>query len=256
MVQQSNSYQHAPEIVRSIVIPCYNERTRLPATLHSVQEYVARHGVASEIIVVDDGSDDGTADWARAEAERDNHLRVVSYGENQGKGYAVKVGVTEAKGEYILFMDADGATPIEEADHFWSLLEQGKSNMVIGSRRSKGAQIRASQKLFRRWASSLYAFIVRILVLRGVQDTQCGFKAMTNDAARQIFSRLTLSSAIFDIEMLIIAQQRNLKVLELPVRWQHDEESRLTYNAGKSLRIFMELLKLKWKYKILWPRKI
>jgi len=241
---------------RSIVIPCYNEHDRLPPTLQAVRQYVASSGVATEIVIVDDGSTDGTGDWARAQAEQSGDLRVVSYGGNRGKGFAVKTGMLEALGKVILFMDADSATPVTEADKVWPLLEDGSADIVLGSRRQVGAQVRASQGVLRRAASVVFAMLARVLVLYGVKDTQCGFKGLKRQAAQDVFGQLTSPTAIFDIEMLVLARRAGYRVAEVPVTWSHDEDSRITYNTRRSLMIFAELLRLKWRYRILWPIRV
>lgn len=241
---------------RSIVIPCYNERNRLPATLASVTAYVSARSVPTEIVVVDDGSRDGTADWVKEQAARDARIRLVGYGGNRGKGYAVKTGMLEARGEAILFMDADGATPVEEADAFWARLESGAADVVIGSRRAAGSQVEVAQKALRSLASDVFALLARLLLVYGVQDTQCGFKMFSGAAAGQIFSRVGTASAIFDMEVLLLAGRQRLRVAELPVRWRHDDDSRLTYNLRRSLRIFGELLRIKARHGVLWPVKV
>lgn len=239
----------------SIVIPCYNERRRLPSTLNSVQQYLRRFAAPSEIIVVDDGSSDGTADWVRAQSEQDGRLRLVHYGTNRGKGYAVKTGMLEARGRFVLFMDADGATPIEEADSIWPLLESGRADVVVGSRTLNGSNIIVSQPALRRLAGDFFGLLMRMLVLSGIRDTQCGFKAFTHEACITVFSRLTVDSALFDIEVLLIAVEHGFRVLEVPIVWRHDNDTRITYNVRKSLLTLLELIRIKWKYKILWPTR-
>ena len=246
----------APAPRRSIVIPCYNERTRLPATLASVQAYVTARSVPTEIVVVDDGSRDGTADWVMEQAALDPRVRLVSYGGNRGKGYAVTTGMLAARGEAILFMDADGATPVEEADPFWARLESGAADVVIGSRRAAGSQVEVAQKALRSLASDVFALLARVLLVYGVQDTQCGFKMFSRAAAGQIFSKVGTASAIFDMEVLLLAGRQRLRVAELPVRWRHDDDSRLTYNLRRSIRIFVELLRIKARHAVIWPVRV
>jgi len=243
-------------MTRSIIIPCYNERNRLPSTLASVLSYINRQGVPTEVVIVDDGSSDGTAQWAWEQAQADERIRVQTYQPNRGKGHAVRLGLGVAKGQYRLFMDADGATSIEEADKFWPVLENGNADIVIGSRRQEGASVVAGQSALRRAASRIYAAMTALLVVRGVQDTQCGFKAFTEVAVEMLLPHLRVNSAIFDIEMLAVAAQLRQRVCEVPVAWQHDDDSRLTYDLRKSVWIWMELLRLKWSHRILWSRSV
>lgn len=241
---------------RSIVIPCYNERTRLPATLAAVLGYVDARQIPTEVVVVDDGSRDGTADWVREQMVRDPRVRLVGYGGNCGKGFAVKTGMLEARGEAVLFMDADGATPVEEADAFWPQVEKGAADMVIGSRRADGAQVEVAQKALRSLASDVFALLARVLLVYGVKDTQCGFKLFSRSAAQSIFPRVETASAIFDMEVLLLAGRARLRVVEQAVRWRHDDDSRLTYNLRRSVRIFGELLRIKLRHGVLWPVRV
>ncbi len=243
-------------VLRSIIIPCYNERTRLPATLESVLAYIDEHDVPTEVVVVDDGSTDDTVAWARGREQSDSRVRVEAYSPNRGKGYAVRLGLSSAKGAFCLFMDADGATPVHEADRFWSLLESDCTDIVIGSRRQTGSVVVAGQSALRRVASRAYAAMTSFLVVRGVQDTQCGFKAFTRAAIEALLPRLHVDSAIFDIEMLAVAAKLQQRVCEVAVAWQHDDDSRLTYDLRKSIWIWMELLRLKWTHRIAWPLSV
>jgi len=237
----------------SIVLPCYNERRRLPGTLETVVAHRAARGWDAEIVVVDDGSTDGTGDWAREQSRRIPALRVEAYGGNRGKGYAVRHGMLAARGACRLFMDADGATPISAADAFWPVLEDGRADLVIGSRRAAGAVVAAAQPWGRRLASAAFSALTGRLVLRGIEDTQCGFKAMTAGAAKNLFSSFENSSAIFDVELLLLAVRAGYRIVEMPVRWSHDGDSRLTYDARRSAKIFLHLLDLRRRQRVFRP---
>jgi dolichyl-phosphate beta-glucosyltransferase len=240
----------------SVVIPCYNERQRLPPTLASVQDYLSRTRQDSEIIVVDDGSRDGTAAWVREQAAADPRVRLISYSPNGGKGHAVKQGMLAATGRYVLFMDADGSTGIGEVAAMVPLIESGQADVVIGSRKDLGAQIGASQNLPRLVAGVVFSYLIGGLVFRGLKDCQCGFKVFSDKASRDVFSRLTLSSALFDVEILLLATLLGYRIAALPVAWEHDRDSRLTYNLTKSVRIFLDLLRIKFRYRVWWPVRV
>ncbi len=241
---------------RSFIIPCYNERERLPATLKSVCRYIDRSGVSSEVVVVDDGSTDGTAAWARSQARNDARIRVVAYQPNRGKGGAVKEGMLAAAGQFLLFLDADGATDVAESDAAWPLLEEQSVDIVIGSRQTAGSQIKARQAPWRELAGRTFGLLTRLLVVRGVQDTQCGFKAFRRESGQMLFSQLSSTGAVFDIELLVLAARQGLRVAEIPVAWTHDEDSRLTYNLRLSIAIFAELFRFRLKYRIWLPLKV
>lgn len=243
-----------PEL--SIVIPCYNEIVRLPRTMEDVMVWVDQCGVSAEVVIVDDGSKDETPAWAEEYAKKDPRVRAVPYQPNRGKGYAVRTGMLEAKGQYRIFMDADGSTPVEHTAEFLDAVKNGGADVVIGSRKEIGAQLESTQSLPRRLASRLFGFLTRLLVVYGIKDTQCGFKMFSAQASEAIFPHSTVDGAIFDIELMYLSAKNNLVVREVPVTWTHDDDSRLTYNLIKSLMIFVELVKVKLRHGIILPKKI
>ena len=250
----SASSSASPE--RSIVVPCYNERRRLPKTLESILHYVDARSVPTEVVIVDDGSKDDTADWVNGVARTEPRVHLVGYGGNRGKGFAVKTGLLDARGRAVLFMDADGATPIEESDKFWPILAGGQADIVIGSRRAAGSEIAAAQSALRSLGSEVFAWLSRILLVYGVMDTQCGFKAFSREAIGAVCPRLTSPTAIFDVELLALAARARLRIAEVPVRWTHDSDSRITYDMRKSARIILELLRLKAAHRVVWPAHV
>ncbi len=244
------------DIELSLVIPCYNEITRLPRTMKDVETFLANQKLKCEIVIVDDGSKDDTAAWVRDAAARDLRIRLVTYGGNRGKGYAVRQGMLAARGRYRLFMDADGSTPVAFAEYFLKAAREKNADIVIGSRKEAGAQLRATQSLPRRMASSLFGWLTRLFVVYGVKDTQCGFKLFSAAATQAIFPKATVDGAIFDIELMLLAARRRYRVVETPVAWAHDDDSRLTYNLRKSLMIFVELMRVKLRHRIWWPQRV
>ena len=204
--------------------------------------------------MVDDGSRDGTADFVRQQTQLDPRVCLISYSPNRGKGNAVRAGVLAAKGRFVLFMDADGSTPIEEAEKVWPLLS-GPFQVVLGSRGLRESKVEATQTPLRRLASDLFGVMTRMLVVYGVVDTQCGFKAFTKEAAQAVFSKLVVTSAIFDVELLLLCVRSGYSIAEVPVVWRHDQDSRITYDFRRSVKTILELVRIKWRHGVLWPVK-
>src|SRR5262245_37704556 len=219
---------HAAEPQLSLIFPCYNEERRLPASLQRVQEYLDASAYSYEILVVADGSQDGTAAVAAAAAERypEGQVRVLRYEENQGKGFAVAYGGRRARGEWVLFTDADLSTPIEELDRFLPYLEQGY-DVVIGSRAAAGANLKVHQPWWRERIGRMMNRLIRAASGLGFSDTQCGFKLFSRRAARDIFPCLTVRRWMFDVEALVIARKLGYRVREVPVTWINSGDSRV-----------------------------
>jgi dolichyl-phosphate beta-glucosyltransferase len=221
----------------SVVIPAYNEQERLKTHVPAIRAHLA--GKPHEIIVVNDGSKDDTA-----KAARDLGVQLIDLQPNRGKGGAVKAGMLAAQGRYVLFTDADQSTPIGEVDKLLAKLEAGY-DMAIGSRGIPGAEVKQPQVWYRALAGKLFGFGTKLLCLRGVYDTQCGFKAMKREVAQKIFPQVTSNSAIFDIEMLVVATREGYRIAEVPVRWVHDPDTRIPYNLRRALRIWGELFRIR-----------
>ena len=199
----------------SIIIPAYNEEKRLPATLAAVKAYLgATSWEFSEVVVVDDGSRDGTVELARKAG-----VRVLQNPGNRGKGYSVRHGMLEAKGEWSLFSDADLSTPIEELDKLWCALERDPAQAAIGSRDLDRSLIGVRQPLFRELGGRGFNLAMRLVTGLPFHDTQCGFKLFESAAAREVFKRQRVERFGFDVEVLYIAQHLGYRTLEIPVRW-------------------------------------
>lgn len=226
----------------SIVIPAYNEEKRLPATLGRITDYLEIHFPNHEIIVVDDGSTDGTAAVVEAAIEHDKAIRLIRYMPNLGKGHAVKTGVLAARGSRVLVSDADLSTPIEEVEKLLPALAD--SAVAIGSRARRDARILAYQPWYRMALGKNFNRIVRLLAVRGISDTQCGFKCWRGDAAREVFSRTRISGFAFDVESLYIARKLGLEIREIGVDWRNDPESKV-HPVFHSLQMFRELLTIR-----------
>jgi dolichyl-phosphate beta-glucosyltransferase len=215
----------AAPVQLSIVIPAYNEAVRLPRSLDDTLRFLSADSRRSEVIVVDDGSTDGTAEFVRSVARRDDRVRLVSLPENRGKGCAVRTGVLLAAGERILFTDADGSTPIAELYRLESSLTDG-SAIAIGSRESVAAGVTVDSRIYRRVAGRIFHLFVRTVALTGVRDTQCGFKLLRADAARALFSQMRMDDYSFDIELLLRARRAGYRIAEVGVNWTHQPGSK------------------------------
>lgn len=216
----------------SVIIPAYNEELRLPQTLRQAIEYLRAQPYESEILVVNDGSKDGTDRAAREQNSAPVPVSVLTHpdGSNRGKGASVKLGMLEARGSYRLFMDADNSTTLDHVDRFWPCFSEG-CDVVIGSRAMKGSVIGVHQTRAKELAGRLGNWIIRMLAVPGIRDTQAGFKMLTGDAADQIFPRLTIERWGFDVEMLTIAQDRGLKIREVPITWINASGSKVTLSS-------------------------
>ncbi len=202
----------------SIVIPAYNESKRLPATLQAVLAWAATFAGSVEVVVVDDGSTDATADEVRRYAQ----VRLLVLAQNRGKGHAVRTGVLAATGRRILFMDADLATPLDEFFLLQSALDAG-AQVAIGSRPLRESRLEVRQPVLREWAGRCFNAVVRALAVSEIKDTQCGFKLFERDAAQWLFTQSVIDGFGFDVEVLYMATRAGIPVKEVPVRWAHQE---------------------------------
>lgn len=234
------------EIKLSIIIPAYNEADRIVPTLSHTVNYLDGQSYASEVIVVSDGSRDNTV--AVVENFSTNahvSLRALEYKPNQGKGYAVKYGMIRARGQIIMFMDADYAVPITYCEQGIALINQGY-DIAIASRALSGSKVKARQNLPRELSAKLYTFIQNCYLGINFPDTQCGFKLFKHEVAQHLFQQQRLNSVIFDPEILWLAQKNRYRITQFPVEWTHIENSRIQYdNIRKSIFVFQELLRIK-----------
>lgn len=226
----------------SVVIPAYNEGERLGPTLEAVLAYLALRPDPSEVIVADDGSGDDTAAVAAAFATRG--VRLVRLPENRGKGAALRAGVAASRGESVLLCDADLSTPIEDVERLEVML--ATSEVVIGSRAVAASEILVHQPRFREWMGRGFNRLLRSVGLAGFRDTQCGFKLLRGDSARQLFADLAIERFAFDVELLWLARSRGMRIAEVGVRWAHAPASRV-HPLGDSLNMLCDVLALRWR---------
>ena len=239
--------QMPPEL--SIIIPAYNEGKRLGRGLSRIREHFAGQpgGIAGiEILVVDDGSTDDTAriaqDWARDMPS----LRLVSNGENRGKGYSVRHGMLEARGRVAIFTDADLSSPIEESEKLLSAIREG-NDIAIGSRALDRSLIFGHQSHMREAAGIIFNTFVRVFTGLPFQDTQCGFKAFVRERCLVIFEQQKIERFGFDPEILFLARRHGLRAVEVPVRWAHDPGTKV-HMIRDSLLMFSDLVYIRWNW--------
>lgn len=251
MVLENRTISDRPFL--SVVIPAYNEERRLPQTLQSVVDYLARQSYASEVIVVDDGSRDMTGQVVESFRAAHSIVTLIR-NDHRGKGYAVRTGMLAAQGRIVLFSDADLSTPIEEIAELLPWFERG-FGIVIGSREGSGAK-RIKEPFYRHIMGRVFNFVVRLLTVRGIDDTQCGFKAFRDDVARDVFSRMKLygenAQAVtgsmvtgFDVEVLFIGQKSGYKIKEVPVEWRYGNETKVN-PLKDSWRNFRDVVMVRW----------
>jgi len=228
----------------SIVIPAYNESGRIPATLRSVVDCVRAQGWQAEIIVVDDGSRDTTADVVRAFAATAPEVRLIQNPGNHGKGYSVRNGILQALGEIVMFTDADLSAPIEEAERLFAAIAGG-ADIAIGSRWLERTRQTIRQPLYRQFFGRCFNAVTRMVMSLPFADTQCGFKAFTRDAAQTVFQLQTIERWGFDPEILFIALKRGYRIEEVPVSWAHDERTRISY-LKDGVRMLQDIAIVRW----------
>jgi dolichyl-phosphate beta-glucosyltransferase len=223
----------------SIIIPAYNEAKRLPASLVKVREYLcASQWDFAEVVVVDDGSKDSTVQLAR-----DAGVRVLQNPGNRGKGYSVKHGMLEARGEWALFTDADLSSPIGELEKLWSAVEREGAQVAVGSRAVDRSLVGVHQPLLREAVGRVFNAAMRLVTGLPFKDTQCGFKLFQTGAGRKVFSRQQLDGFGFDVEVLFIAKKLGFRAVEVPVRWDNVEGTKVSLLLG--FKAFLDLLKVR-----------
>ena len=241
-----------PEIFLSVIIPAYNEQERIADSLYIIKDYLSTQNYRSEIIVVDDGSSDLTMEivkfidiYGREIKEQDEGTLLENI-KNVGKGFSVARGMIKARGKVVLFSDADLSTPIEEVEKLLPYIDQGYS-VVIGSR-GLADSIVEKKPFHRQIISNTLNIIVKLFAVSGIQDTQCGFKLYTRDAAQRIALLQRVYGFAFDIEHLYIARKLGLKIKEVPVKWDHKEGSKVDL-VKESIRMILDMIKIRYLHR-------
>ncbi len=227
----------------SVVVPMYNETRRMKRTLPMLADYFRGQDFSVEFVVVDDGSCDNTAQMARELLGSGPDVNVIESKPNRGKGHALKVGMLAARGDLVLFTDADLSTPPGESSKFWAWFDEG-FDIVIGSRKMAGAVLEKHQPLWRESMGKVFTWLTNRIATRDISDITCGFKCFTNGAAQDLFSRSVIDDWSFDAEVLFIAQKHGLRIKEVPVHW-HDESGTKVRIARDATRALLGLVKIR-----------
>lgn len=227
----------------SVVVPAFNEHRRLPPSLRTIDAYLRQRDQPGELIVVDDGSSDGTSETVQALADDGVALTLIRHPHNLGKGAAVRTGVLAASGRVVLFTDADLSTPIADVERLIAALDAG-SEVAIGSRAVDRDMVHVRQPLARELMGRVFNLFVQALVLPGLKDTQCGFKAFRGDVAHELFEPMVSRGFDFDPEVLYRARRRGLRIAEIAVHWRNSADTRVS-PIKDALRMFVALFRIR-----------
>jgi dolichyl-phosphate beta-glucosyltransferase len=238
---------NADPLSLSVVVPCYNEEKRLPRTIELIQDYLRSHDGPYELLLVDDGSSDGTRKVMDDAAAQNPAIRIVALPRNRGKGRALAEGVRASRGQLVLVTDADLSTPIEELAKLEAALATG-AGVAIGSRSIKGSRVEISQPIYRVLMGKAFNVLVQIVLLPGIWDTQCGFKLFRGDVAREVFEGLTTDGFGYDPEVLYLAKKKGVRIAEVPVRWRNSAPTKV--NAIRSSAdMFRHVLRIRFRHR-------
>lgn len=227
----------------SVIIPAYNEEKRISATLLAVDKYLSKQKYEYEILVIGDGATDKTVEIAKNFQNMIKNLRVIENKENHGKGFVVRQGMLEAKGDYRLFTDADNSTSVDQIESLLPFFKEGY-DVVIGSRAIAGAKINVHQPFYKELLGKTGNKIIQIVAVWGISDTQAGFKCLTAQAAEDIFSRCVIDRWGFDIEVLALARKLGYKIKEVPIVWVNDMASHVKLSGY--IQVLLETFKVRW----------
>jgi dolichyl-phosphate beta-glucosyltransferase len=233
----------ASETSVSIVVPAFNEAGRIAESVRKIDAFIRQSPVPLDLIIVDDGSTDKTAEVVSGLNAR--NLRLIRNNENHGKGYTVRQGVLAATGKYVLFTDADLSAPIEELNKLLDIAIREGADIVIGSRAVDRRYIEIHQSRLREVGGIVFNLMVRVLLGLRLHDTQCGFKLFHRERSRNVFAKLTTFGFGFDPELLFLAERQGLKIREAPVRWSHAEGSKVKF-LRDGVRMFFDLVRIRW----------
>ena len=230
----------------SIIIPAYNEEKRIGKSLRDISAYFATRDQQYELLVVDDGSSDGTAAVVTAAAAENPHISLISSERNRGKGHALRMGVLASSGERVLVSDADLSTPIDEVETLEAAMVAGNCDIAIGSRALALSRILKRQPWWGQGMGKIFNRIVKFIVLDGFEDTQCGFKLFNGEKAREIFSRAVTDRFAYDVEILLLGRKSGYRIIEVPIRWINAPGSKVN-PVVDSPRMVLDLLIMRYR---------
>ena len=231
----------------SIVVPAYNEEERLVASIEKIASYLDAAGIDAEILVVDDGSKDSTAELA-AKALLGRRGRVLRNGDNRGKGYSVRHGVVEARGRFVLLTDADLSTPIDEHAKLAAVIRDRDLDVVIGSRALPESDVQVRQAWLRQTMGRSFNTIIRAVTGLPFRDTQCGFKLLDRDRVKPLFDKMVVNRFAFDVELLFLCARFGLSVADVPVTWRNATGSKVSV-FGDPLNMIVDVLRVRWRFR-------
>lgn len=226
----------------SIIIPAYNEASRIEDTVIDIQIYLNKKSINAEVIIVNDGSDDNTADVVKKLIQQHSNIRLLDSKQNEGKGSAVKRGMLKSSGKICLFTDADNSTRINQIEKLIPFLDKG-FDVAIGSRATHDAEILVQQPWQKVFLGKLGNKLIQLLAISNIKDTQCGFKIFTREAAQKIFPNLTINGWAFDIEALVLARRQDLKIQEVGITWEDSSYSHVKFQDY--FQVIRDLFKIK-----------
>jgi dolichyl-phosphate beta-glucosyltransferase len=228
----------------SVIVPAFNEEKRILSTLERIHTFLSTRSDETEVIVVDDGSTDCTREVTKeAFSKYKISHRLILNGQNRGKGYSIKNGMLDAKGDYVFFTDADESTPIETVDLFIKTIDTG-FDIVIGSRALPDSKIEIRQNVLRELMGKCFNRLARLLTIRGIHDSQCGFKCFKREVACRLFSLQKIDGFSFDVEILYLAQKFGYKIAEIPITWRNSPASTVRI-ATDPIKMFWDLFRIR-----------
>lgn len=229
----------------SVIIPTYNEEVLIQDTLERTAAFLQGKYDFYEIIITDDGSLDSTLNIVQTLARKNPHIKVLSSNQNHGKGYAVRQGMLQAKGDYVFFMDADLSTPLDEIPNLLDGMNRENADVGIGSRALTESRLVKPQNFLRQSMGKIFNILFQIVLMRGIKDSQCGFKCFRRESIKSIFNQAVISGFCFDAEILFIARKRGFLILELPVKWINCEDSRVSI-ISSSAHMLLDIFNIRF----------